>query len=94
MRVLSKVLDAGEPPLKLLGFLAWHWRQEWKARRFSEEMPRDWEQFREADSRLKGGGGGRGHERRVMERLILNLCRGAPRARTGQRRLLFPLRLF
>jgi DNA polymerase III subunit delta len=80
LRVLSKVLDSGEPPLKLLGFLAWHWRQEWKARRFSEEMPRDWEQFREADSRLKGSGGGRGHERRVMERLILNLCRGAARA--------------
>ena len=41
LRFLGKVLDAGEPPLKVLGFLAACWRQEWKARRFSEEMLRD-----------------------------------------------------
>jgi DNA polymerase-3 subunit delta len=32
LRVLAKVLDAGEPPLRLLGLLASHWRQVWKAR--------------------------------------------------------------
>lgn len=84
LRVLAKVLDAGEPPLKILGFLAWHWRQEWKSRRFSDEMLRDFEQFREADSRLKGGGG-RGKDRLVMERMTLNLCRGAARATPGPR---------
>ena len=85
LRVLAKVLDSGEPPLKVLGFIAWHWRQEWKSRRFSEEMLRDFEQFREADSRLKGGGGGRGKNRLVLERMLLNLCRGAARAMPGPR---------
>lgn len=85
LRVLAKVLDSGEPPLKVLGFIAWHWRQEWKSRRFSEEMLRDFEQFREADSRLKGGGGGRGKNRLVLERMLLNLCRGAARAIPGPR---------
>ena len=85
LRVLTKVLDSGEPPLKILGFLAWNWRQEWKARRFSEEMLRDFEQFREADSRLKGGGAGRGKDRLVMERMVLNLCRGAMRSMPGPR---------
>ena len=85
LRFLGKVLDAGEPSLKILGFLAACWRQEWKSRRFSEEMLRDFEQFREADSRLKGGGGGRGKDRLVMERMILNLCRGAARAMPGPR---------
>ncbi len=85
LRFLGKVLDAGEPPLKVLGFLAACWRQEWKSRRFSEEMLRDFEQFREADSRLKGGGGGRGKDRLVMERMTLNLCRSAARATPGPR---------
>lgn len=85
LRFLGKVLDAGEPPLKVLGFLAACWRQEWKARRFSEEMLRDFEQFREADSRLKGGGGGRGKDRLVLERMVLNLCRGAARATPAPR---------
>lgn len=85
LRFLGKVLDAGEPPLKVLGFLTACWRQEWKSRRFSEEMLRDFEQFREADSRLKGGGGGRGKDRLVMERMTLNLCRGAARATPAPR---------
>lgn len=85
LRFLGKVLDAGEPPLKVLGFLAACWRQEWKSRRFSEEMLRDFEQFREADSRLKGGGGGHGKDRLVMERMVLNLCRGAARATPAPR---------
>ncbi len=84
LRFLGKVLDAGEPPLKVLGFLAWGWRQDWKLKWFSEEMLRDFEQFREADSRLKGGGG-RGQDRLVMERMILNLCRGAARATPAPR---------
>jgi hypothetical protein len=84
LRFLGKVLDAGDPPLKVLGFLGACWRQEWKSRRFSEEMLRDFEQFREADSRLKGGGG-RGKDRLVMERMILNLCRGAARPMPGPR---------
>ncbi len=80
LRSLGKVLDAGEPPLKVLGFLAACWRNLWRARKFSEEMLRDFELFREIDSRLKGGGGGRRKERLEMERLVLNLCRGAGRA--------------
>jgi len=80
LRSLSKVLDAGEPPLRVLGFLAACWRNMWRARKFSEEMLRDFELFREIDSRLKGGGGGRRKERLEMERLVLNLCRGAGRA--------------
>ncbi|TAL12139.1 MAG: DNA polymerase III subunit delta [Nitrospirae bacterium] len=83
LRALTKVLDSGEPPLKVLGFLAWNWRQEWKSRRFSEEMLRDFEQFREADSRLKGGG--RGKDRLALERMVLNLCRGAARATPAPR---------
>jgi DNA polymerase-3 subunit delta len=79
LRSLGKVLDAGEPPLKVLGFLAACWRNMWRGRKFSEEMLRDFELFREADSRLKGGGGGRRKERLEMERLVLNLCRGAGR---------------
>lgn len=85
LRVLAKVLDAGEPALKLLGFIAWHWRKDWRPRRFSEEILRDFEQFREADSRLKGGGGGRGKDRLVLERMVLNLCRGAARTMPGLR---------
>jgi len=80
LRSLGKVLDAGEPPLRVLGFLAACWRNMWRARRFSEDMLRDFELFRETDSRLKGGGGGRRKERLEMERLVLNLCRGADRA--------------
>jgi DNA polymerase III subunit delta len=80
LRSLGKVLDAGEPTLKVLGFLAACWRNMWRARKFSEEMLRDFELFREIDSRLKGGGGGRRKERLEMERLVLNLCRGAGRA--------------
>jgi DNA polymerase-3 subunit delta len=80
LRSLGKVLDAGEPPLKVLGFLAACWRNMWRARKFSEEVLRDFEQFREIESRLKGGGGGRRKERLEMERLVLNLCRGAGRA--------------
>ena len=80
LRSLSKVLDAGEPPLRVLGFLAACWRNIWRTRKFSEEMLRDFELFREIDSRLKGGGGGRRKERLEMERLVLNLCRGAGRA--------------
>ncbi len=80
LRFLGKVLDAGEPPLKVLGFLAACWRNMWRARQFSEEIVRDFELFRETDSRLKGGGGGRWKERLEMERLVLNLCRGVGRA--------------
>jgi DNA polymerase-3 subunit delta len=79
LRSLGKVLDAGEPPLRVLGFLAACWRNMWRGRKFSEEMLRDFELFRETDSRLKGGGGGRRKERLEMERLVLNLCRGAGR---------------
>jgi DNA polymerase III subunit delta len=32
VRALGKVLDAEEPPLRLLGLLAFHWRQIWKTR--------------------------------------------------------------
>jgi DNA polymerase-3 subunit delta len=82
LRILAKVLEAGEPPLKLLGFLAACWRNEWRARAFSEELSRAVEAFRETDSRLKSGG--RGRERWALERLVFALCRGrdatSPRA--------------
>jgi DNA polymerase III subunit delta len=32
VRALGKVLDAGEPPLRLLGLLTFHWRQIWRTR--------------------------------------------------------------
>jgi len=88
LRALGKVLEAGDPPLRLLGLLSSSWRQVWKvreqlgrrvpeaARAFSEgDMGRSFEAFREADSQLKSGG--RGHERRAMERLVLALCGSA-----------------
>ena len=109
LRALAKVLEAGEPPLRLLGLLASHWRQVWKAReqlarRVPEaglaraigvapfrvrglieqaraytdgDLARSFEFFRDADSRLKGGG--RGTERQTLERLILALCRDRER---------------
>jgi len=80
LRFMGKVLDAGEPPLKVLGFLVACWRNMWRARKFSEEMLRDFELFREIDSRLKGGGGGGRNERLEIEPLGLNLCRGSGRA--------------
>lgn len=105
LRALAKVLDAGEPPLRVIGLLTSHWRQVWKAREqlgrrvpeaglarilgvppfrirklvdqaraySDEDLSRSFEAFREADSLLKGGG--RGAERRVMERLVFALCR-------------------
>ena len=114
LRALGKILDAGEPPLRLIGLLAFQWRQVWKtrekldrrvpeaglaralgvppfrvrglveqARVFSnEELAGCFEAFREADFRLKGGE--RGSERRIMERLVLNLCRGARRATSAR----------
>jgi DNA polymerase-3 subunit delta len=32
LKTLGKVLDAGEPPLRLLGLVTSHWRQVWKTR--------------------------------------------------------------
>jgi DNA polymerase-3 subunit delta len=32
LRALGKVLDAGEPPLRLMGLLTFHWRQIWRTR--------------------------------------------------------------
>jgi DNA polymerase-3 subunit delta len=32
LRALGKILDAGEPPLRLVGLLAYQWRQVWKTR--------------------------------------------------------------
>jgi DNA polymerase-3 subunit delta len=114
LRALAKILDAGEPPLRVIGLLAFRWRQVWKtrerlerrvpeaglarilgvpplrvrglidqARVFSDDdLVRCFEAFREADSRLKGGE--RSTERLVMERLVLNLCRGARRATSAR----------
>ncbi len=85
LRFLGKVLDAGEPPMKILGFLAACWRNMWRSRRYADEMLRDFEQFREADSRLKGGGAGHGKDRLVLERMVLNLCGSGARATTSPR---------
>ena len=32
LRAVGKILDAGEPPLRLVGLLAYQWRQVWKTR--------------------------------------------------------------
>ena len=114
LRALGKILDAGEPPLRLLGLLAFQWRQVWKTREqldrcvpeaglarilgvppfrirglveqakvfTDDDLHYCMEAFREADSRLKGGG--RGSDRLVMERLVLNLCRGVRRATSSR----------
>ncbi|HEY3197695.1 MAG TPA: DNA polymerase III subunit delta [Nitrospirales bacterium] len=114
LRTLGQILDAGEPPLRLIGLLAFQWRQVWKTREkldrrvpeaglarslgvppfrvrglveqarglSNEELSVCFEAFREADFRLKGGE--RGTERRIMERLVLNLCRGARRATSAR----------
>lgn len=115
LRALAQVMTAGEPPLRLLGLLASHWRQVWKvreqlarrvpeaglarnlgispfrirglveqARVYSEgDLARSFEQFRDADSRLKGGAGK--SEKRVLESLVLALCRSAARTTSSPR---------
>ena len=88
LRILARNLEAGEVPLRILGSLAWQYRQIWKARdsirqrgvetdyrlqRFSEPHLRAaFQMFAEADARLKGGSAGR--PVRVMESLLFSLC--------------------
>jgi len=88
LRILARNLEAGEAPLRILGSLAWQYRQIWKAkdslrqrgvetdhrlRRFSEPHLRAaFQMFAEADARLKGGSAGR--PARVMESLLFSLC--------------------
>ncbi len=77
LRSLGKVLDAGEPPLKVLGFLAACWRNLWRARKFSEEMLRDFELFR---TEILGGNAPR---LRAVPRNRLSLERRRRRAPEG-----------
>ena len=88
LRILARNLEAGEAPLRILGSLAWQYRQIWKAkdsqrqrgvetdhrlRHFSEPYLRAaFQMFAEADARLKGGSAGR--PVRVMESLLFSLC--------------------
>jgi DNA polymerase III subunit delta len=102
LRIIARNLEAGEPPLRILGSLVWQYRQLWKAKdvlkqnrgeseagrllrmppfkardflgMFSESHLRAaFRMFLETDSKLKGGSAGA--PGRVLEALLLDLCR-------------------
>lgn len=99
--ILARNLDSGEESLRVLGALAWQFRQIWKAkeqRRFGgrgadlsgffteRDLATALRLFAEADARLKGGASG-SSKRLVLETVVLALC-GRPRpagARPGGR---------
>ena len=88
LRILTRNLEAGEAPLRILGSLTWQYRRIWKSkeslrqrevekdhrlRHFSEPHLRAaFRMFAEADARLKGGSACR--PVRVMESLVFALC--------------------
>ena len=87
--ILARNLDAGEDPLRVLGALAWQFRQIWKAkdqRRFGgpgadlsgafteRDLGTALRLFAEADAKLKGGASG-SSKRLALERVVLGLCR-------------------
>lgn len=88
--ILARNLQAGEDPPRILGALAWQYRNIWKAkdlgwkgevaelsRHFSESHLREaFQMFARTDSRLKGGSAG--PPARVLESLLFALC-GSPR---------------
>jgi DNA polymerase-3 subunit delta len=100
--ILSRNIEAGEAPLRILGALVWQYRRLWKMKESAQRSGRPGEAGRalrmdparantflsrfseshlhqafrllmETDSKLKGGSGGTG--KRVMEDLLLQLCR-------------------
>ena len=87
--ILARNLDSGEDPLRILGALAWQFRQIWKAkeqRRFGgpgadvsglfteRDLGTALQLFAVADGRLKGGASG-SSKRMVLETAVLSLCR-------------------
>ncbi len=87
--ILARNLDSGEDPLRILGALAWQFRQIWKAkeqRRFGgpgadvsglftdRDLGTALRLFAEADGRLKGGAS-KSSRRLVLETAVLSLCR-------------------
>ena len=87
--ILARNLDSGEDPLRILGALAWQFRQIWKAReqrRFGgpgadvsglftdRDLGTALQLFAAADGRLKGGASG-SSKRMVLETAVLALCR-------------------
>lgn len=87
--ILARNLDSGEDPLRILGALAWQFRQIWKAREqrrfggpgadlsglFTErDLGTALRLFAAADAKLKGGASG-SSKRLVLETTVLSLCR-------------------
>jgi DNA polymerase-3 subunit delta len=86
--ILARNLDSGEDPLRILGALAWQFRQVWKAKdqrwrggpgaelsgAFTDRDPHTAiEVFAAADAKLKGGASG-SSKRLVLETVVLALC--------------------
>jgi DNA polymerase-3 subunit delta len=99
--ILARNLDSGEDPLRILGALAWQFRQIWKAReqrRFGgpgadvsglftdRDLGTALRLFAAADARLKGGASG-SSKRLVLETAVLALCRFERDGRPGTRAL-------
>jgi DNA polymerase-3 subunit delta len=95
--ILARNLDSGEDPLRILGALAWQFRQIWKAREqrrfggpgadlsglFTErDLGTALRLFATADARLKGGASG-SSKRLVLETAVLSLCRFERDGRPG-----------
>ncbi|OGX01625.1 MAG: DNA polymerase III subunit delta [Nitrospirae bacterium RIFCSPLOWO2_12_FULL_63_8] len=87
--ILARNLEAGEDALRILGALAWQFRQIWKAkeqRRFGgpgadvsglftdRDLGTALQLFAAADAKLKGGVAG-SSKRMVLETVVLSLCR-------------------
>jgi DNA polymerase-3 subunit delta len=87
--ILARNLDSGEDPLRILGALAWQFRQIWKAREqrrfggpgadlggsFTErDLGTALRLFAATDGRLKGGASG-SSKRLALETAVLSLCR-------------------
>jgi DNA polymerase-3 subunit delta len=86
--ILARNLDSGEDPLRVLGALAWQFRQVWKAKdqrwrggpgaelsgAFTDrDLGTAITLFAEADAKLKGGASG-SSKRLVLETVVLALC--------------------
>lgn len=86
--ILARNLDSGEDPLRILGALAWQFRQIWKAKEqrryggpgadvsglFTErDLGTALQLFAGADTKLKGGAAG-SSKRLVLETAVLALC--------------------